>query len=305
MWPDPDSLTAGQLLLTAVAVVGFGGFLFAFVPPLASFLGLTRVRFTAIDDPAAVVDVPDDEYRRLLHGLAELGYRPAGVVIERMWFQGYEWRYHARVRKYRAADGRVFAALYQLRDSLGPWRLAFETVCDGDLLVQTAAPGVGLFQLSDAVIRTEFARLDVAAAEAHHRKVVARVAAAGGLRPVTATLVEHAAIGERVDEATVRAPGSLEPFTLPALVFGVCAAVFGVFRMAALAVLDWPAAPVPVEVGVAMAGGFMAYLAALRYVIPALFSQLEGCAADEDTQAPADLDARLAAHFRAPAVTAR
>lgn len=179
MWLDPDSLTTGQILLTGAAVVGLAGFLFAFLPPLASFLGLTRVRFTAIDDPAAVEDVPDDEYRRLRDGLAELGYRPAGVVVERMWFQGYEWRYHARVRQFRAADGRVFAALYQLRDSLGPWRLAFETVCEGDLLVQTAAPGVGLFQLSDAVIRTEFARLDAAAAEARHRRVVARVAAAG------------------------------------------------------------------------------------------------------------------------------
>ncbi len=307
MWPDPDSLTIGQVLLAGVALFGFVGFAVAFLPPLASFLGLTRVRFTAIDDPAAVEDVSgDEEYQRLRAGLAELGYRPAGVVGERMWFQGYEWYYSARVRKFRAADGRTFAAIYRLRDAVGPWRLAFETVCEGGFFVQTAAPGVGLHQLSGAALRAEVGQLDAAAVETYHRKVLAQVAVAGGPRPTTSTLAEHAAVGERVDEATVRAPGSLEPFTLPALVFGIPAVVLEVFRLAALSLLDWPAAPVVVEVGVALAGGFAAYLAAMRYLVPVVFTQIEDCDYGERTEAPpADLEPFLAEHFKPVTVTAR
>src|SRR5207237_8590163 len=157
--PDFAQMTKAEVFDTLMLAAAVPLLVFALVPPLMSFLGLSRTRFTAVEDPRlAEPDGSDPAYEKLTADLAAIGYRPVGGVTERTLFLGHEWLHTTRARKFVSPDGLVYAALYRRRPE-APWRLAFSSVGDAGVLVQPASPGGGLTLVLHDHVRPEVGRL--------------------------------------------------------------------------------------------------------------------------------------------------
>src|SRR5688572_8227793 len=93
-----------------------GAALFVILLPFAvsACVGGPIVRFGVSEDPAAVEpDGTDPEYEDRYAQLLALGFRPCGVVTERVWFWGYKLFKATPVRKMISADGLTSASLYR------------------------------------------------------------------------------------------------------------------------------------------------------------------------------------------------
>src|SRR5262245_6412692 len=109
-----SELTILDILLVAGALIGT---IWALVPPVAFFIGLTRIRHVICDDPSRAEPTVDDlEYARRFAQFVDLGFQSAGVIVEKCWFvNAYEW-YHQSgdVRWLASRDGHTLASLHRL-----------------------------------------------------------------------------------------------------------------------------------------------------------------------------------------------
>lgn len=140
----------------AIWSAGLAALALLLVPCAVSACGLTRVRFCCTEDPPLVLpDGSDLDYEEKYQELAALGFRPCGMVTERAWFFTCHLFTSTPVRKMVNPDGRTYAALYRL----GKWgttlRVAFSSVTDRKVFLQTATPGVGLAERESDYHRTE------------------------------------------------------------------------------------------------------------------------------------------------------
>jgi hypothetical protein len=236
-----DSLPSGfgpiECLLWLAGAVALAVILSPF---LVSACGGTRLRFWATKDPAAVKpDGGDPEYEEAFQELVALGFRPCGVVSERVWFSGHHIRRTAYVRTLVSADGLTFASLYRL----GGWgvvlRVSFATLTDRRTLIQTASPGAGLVRREPDYHRTEVPEGELEEVYARHRSEVQAVTAAGGGEAIAASLDEYARADETRSARTVARLGASDLAFLPVFAWGLpfagCLALLW-----AASPLDWP-----------------------------------------------------------------
>lgn len=187
------------------------------------------------------------------------------------------------VRHMVGPDGRTFAALCRL----GGWgvtlRVAFSSLTDRQVLVQTATPGVGLAEREPDYHRTEVPEGSLAEVFERHLEEVEAVAAEGGGKAAVATLAELAAI-ERRSARSLRRIGLGDVAWYPVLGWGVpfllCWDAFW-----ALSRLPWYQ-----QVGWSMVAAACSYLFFTVKVVPAFLRLCEllpcGQADDEGQDGP-------------------
>lgn len=266
MLPDPDRMTSAEFFDALFLLGAVPGVLFAFLPSVLAFLGLTRVWFTVQEDPTlAEPDGTDPRYCELFGELKSLGYRPVGMVAERSLFLGHEWLHTSWVRKFVSADGRAYASLYRSVGA-GPWRLAFESSGDGGCLVQTACPGVGLTTIQPDMVRTEVGQFDVPEVEARHRRNLALVMEASGQRAADVSLEELTRRDERSTRSQVRRCGDPTVFAMSAIWFGIPAALMvGLHWVVAALLLPGVAIPLGIGAGLFLGGAVYAWAALIGH----------------------------------------
>jgi hypothetical protein len=203
-----DQFTAFDVVLW---VLGWGA-LFVF---LSTFLvtrqGVRIVRYRAFEDVDARRQVQPDgadaDYVDRYEELSRLGFLPAGVVRERVWFFQDSVRRTARVRVLVSEDGLTYAALYRVGTG-GPVRVALDSLTDGGVFVRTAMPGAGIPRTESDYHRSEYGWRPVADLFEDHRREQRGIADGGGGAPRAFTLAERAALDEKVEKRSLREIGN-------------------------------------------------------------------------------------------------
>ena len=184
-------------------VIGWGALALFIAPFLVTRQGIRIVRYRAFEDVDARREVQPDgsqpDYMDRYEELSRLGFLPAGLVRERVWFfQGDVRRTHW-VRVLVSDDGLTYAVLYRLGTN-GPVRVAFDSLTDGGVFVRTAMPGAGIPETTDDFHRTEYPWRSVAELFDDHQRELHQVAERGGGYPRVYSLEERAAVDQKVEK---------------------------------------------------------------------------------------------------------
>jgi hypothetical protein len=199
-----DQFTAFDV---ALWVLGWGALAVFVSTFVVTRQGYRFVRYRAYDDVEARRQVQPDgadaDYVDRYEELSRLGFVPAGVVRERVWFFQDSVRRTARVRVLVSDDGLTYAALYRVGTG-GPVRVALDSLTDGGVFVRTAMPGAGIPCSEPGYHRSEHGWRPIADLLDDHQRELRKVAEGGGGVPRAFTLGERAAADETVEKRTLQ-----------------------------------------------------------------------------------------------------
>jgi hypothetical protein len=188
-------------------VIGWGALLLFVSTFLITRQGIRIVRYRAFEDVEARREVQPDgnqpDYADRYEELSRLGFLPAGVVRERVWFFQESICRTVRVRVLVSDDGLTYAALYRI-GLTGPVRVAFDSLTDGGVFVRTVMPGAGIPESTHDFHRSEYPWRSVAELLDDHVRELQQVAARGGGQPRVFTLDERAALDQKVETRALR-----------------------------------------------------------------------------------------------------
>lgn len=272
-WIDPFTPLDGVLW-----VVGGAAFILFLAPFLITRRGIRIVRYRAFDDDKYAVqpDGSEPDYAERYEELSALGYLPAGVVRERVWFYQESLRRTARVRVLVSEDGLIYAALYRIGTN-GPVRVALDSLTDGGVFVRTAMPGAGIPESVADFHRTEAAWRPVGDLLDDHIRELRRIAGRGGGQPRVFSLEERAAVDEAVERRSLRRIGNgdtvwyLGAWIVP-------------FLLVAGALAIWGSLSGPRIVGLALVSAAAVYVAFIVKFVPWLIGFSQWCELPDPTQ---------------------
>jgi hypothetical protein len=180
-------------------IVGSSVTILVLAPVVLSLLGFIRFRFVIEEEPARVElgDCGADHAERYGELLA-LGFRPLGVIRERVWFDQVEWFNEFIVYCLGTEDGQHFVSLYRL-DTVEPLRISFETITTGRALIRTVMPGADIPHDGERLCRHEYQGLGVAELFARHLQHVDDFTKHHGTRVACVDLAARAALDEEID----------------------------------------------------------------------------------------------------------
>lgn len=141
MLHDISTWTLADIVLASAAIVCLAA---AILPILATALGLTIIRYRAVEDPGlAKPDVEDREFEKLLEQFVAEGFEPAGAIFEECWLLHHHWYKGFQIHVLQNDDGTAYASIYRILPN-EPWRMSLETFTDRAAMIRTAMPGAGV-----------------------------------------------------------------------------------------------------------------------------------------------------------------
>jgi hypothetical protein len=275
-----SELSIADILLLALAGLGT---LWALIPPVAFLLGATRLHHDVREESAlAEPSEADPDYAHRFQQFSELGFRPAGAIVEKGWFiNATEWSYQSGVNRWLAQpDGQAFASFHRLADE--PVRFGLFTVLSDGGMVRTTCPGAGLQTMEGNWLRVEVQNVEPAELLERHRKNVELFCSKRGLSVRAATLREASDADAAYDIWAVRHSGGGEHYQLVLWFFLVPAvAAIVVAGWLGYARLDWHTWAAALCVGTVVYGFLR------KVVIPALFRMAAHDTTPADEEEPA------------------
>jgi len=249
----------GDILLWIGAIVGA---VWALGPALLHMLGLYWIRFTAHEDPQAVLPPSDDpDYQRCFKELQDLGFQPLGVVREKRWITPIEWHREFYLRCLVSRDGLCFASLYRLTED-EPLRVSLKTFTTGRGMATTVSPGAGIPDIGDTSLRIEMKAGSMAELLSQHQDNVKLFAEQRGFSVTRVSFQERAERDEQNDRRLLRKIETPELYFLPAFFYlGPCA-------LAYLLLEHFSQVPVTRLALGAVCFGTLCYLAFLKVILP-------------------------------------
>lgn len=203
-----DQFTAFDVVLWAL---GWGALLVFLSTFLVTRQGLRFVRYRAFEDVdarrAVQPDGADADYVDRYEELSRLGFLPAGVVRERVWFFQDSVRRTSRVRVLVSDDRLTYAALYRVGTG-GPVRVVLDSLTDAGVFVRTAMPGAGIPCSGSDYHRSEYGWRPIVDLLEDHRRELRKVAEGGGGVPRSFTLEERATADQKVEKRSLLGIGN-------------------------------------------------------------------------------------------------
>ncbi len=254
----PDLWSIDGVLWSFAAV----GTIWALVPPVVTALGLYRAGATAAaDTPTAQPPEGDREYRKKYRELAELGFRPVGVLTERYWLFAFHWYKEFPSRCLASADNTCYASLYRFFD--GPVRVKFDSSLSDGFIVRTVM-GEDWQDRDERWQRTEVPTKSVVELFEQHKQHVEQLAGQRGTGLTASEFQDWARIDEEWGKETVQRNAGLAVFLLLA---GVVFAVPGALVLLAGYLLGGVEV-LPRTAALALCAGCVCHVVLLKILVP-------------------------------------
>ena len=210
MLHDISTWTLADIVIAFIAIVALAA---AALPILATCLGMSIIRYRAVEDPfLAKPDVEDPDFESLLEQFSAEGYEAVGTIFEECWLLQHHWYKGFQIHVLRNREGTVYASIYRIVPG-EPWRMSLESFTDKAAMIRTVMPGAGLEVQERDYWRREVpprTPLDlIGAHDFHIKEHTGRYQS----RVVNASLEMRAALDERLERRQVRSMAGPQPLS--------------------------------------------------------------------------------------------